>query len=81
LKVTKKVGEGVFGEVFVASGDKETLILKVIPVDGTIQINSSPQKPIREVIGEFLISKTLKEHNLEGFCIVKKVRYSKYSSI
>lgn len=68
-----KVGEGVFGEVFCAKQSGNNTILKIIPVDGTTIINSSPQKPIREVIGEYLISKTLEESNLDGFCTVKKV--------
>ena len=71
MKSIQKVGEGVFGEVFSAEGNGERAVLKIIPVDGSTMINSSPQKPIREVIGEYLISQTLKESNLAGFCNVK----------
>ena len=74
----RKIGEGVFGEVFEAEVGSTSVILKVIPVDGSTIINSSPQKPIREVVGEFLVAKTLEEHNLNGFCVVHKVMIFPY---
>ena len=66
----KKVGEGVFGEVFVCCASNS--VLKIIPVDGSVFINDSPQKPILEVIGEYRISKELERAKLEGFVQCKK---------
>ena len=60
-----KVGEGAFGEVYMGAKSDETTIIKVIPVDGEIRINDSPQKKISEVINEVIISRTLA--NYEGF--------------
>ena len=57
------------------SGQK--LILKIIPIDGKTFINSSPQKPVREVLGEFLIANALETANLAGFCHVKKATVCK----
>ena len=75
VKNLTKIGEGVFGEVFSTEIGASKSILKIIPVDGTIQINSSPQKPIREVVGEYLIAKLLEKEKIEGFCRIQQVKF------
>ena len=77
IKKIEKIGEGVFGEVFMGDVSGQKLILKIIPIDGKTHINSSPQKPIREVLGEFLIASALETANLAGFCHVKKATVCK----
>jgi len=77
IKKIEKIGKGVFGEVFMGDVSGQKLILKIIPIDGKTHINSSPQKPIREVLGEFLIASALETANLAGFCHVKKATVCK----
>lgn len=77
IKNIVKIGEGVFGEVYMGDVSKKKMILKVIPVDGTTHINSSPQKPIREVLGEYLIASALETANMPGFCRVKNATVCK----
>ncbi|XP_076026351.1 uncharacterized protein haspin [Genypterus blacodes] len=60
MKQCVKIGEGTFGEVFSttnASGD--TVALKVIPVEGSEQVNGEEQKTFGEILHEIIISKEL----------------------
>ncbi|KAF7662569.1 hypothetical protein LDENG_00233220 [Lucifuga dentata] len=60
MKQCVKIGEGTFGEVFSttnASGD--TVALKVIPVEGSEQVNGEDQKTFGEILHEIIISKEL----------------------
>ncbi|PAA92818.1 hypothetical protein BOX15_Mlig017381g2 [Macrostomum lignano] len=57
----KKLGEGVFGEVYsVASSDGQgRLAVKVLPIAGRRKINGEPQKSFDEVLPELLIARKL----------------------
>ncbi|XP_065182861.1 uncharacterized protein LOC135813783 [Sycon ciliatum] len=60
LRQCRKVGEGVYGEVFVATnGHSEQVALKVIPIEGSHVVNGEPQKTFAEMIPEMLISTQL----------------------
>lgn len=57
LKNCQKIGEGVFGEVFLyrnANGD--TTVMKVVPIEGEQLINGEKQKKYEEILSEILIS-------------------------
>lgn len=81
LRKCKKIGEGVYGEVFL-NGDT---ILKIIPIEGAVEINGAQQKRFNEILQEVIISQELsalriKEDNrTAGFVKVANVRLIKGS--
>ncbi|KPJ16210.1 Putative serine/threonine-protein kinase haspin-like [Papilio machaon] len=61
LKNCHKIGEGVYGEVFLwRARDGEARVLKVIPIAGDIKVNGEPQKGYHEIISEIVIAMALK---------------------
>ncbi|PIK37306.1 putative serine/threonine-protein kinase haspin [Apostichopus japonicus] len=55
-----KVGEGAYGEVFLTTNEKrESIALKIIPVEGDFRVNGEPQKTFEEILPEIVISKEL----------------------
>lgn len=58
LKNCHKIGEGVFGEVFLFRNQEGgTSVMKVIPIEGTQMVNGERQKKFEEIISEIIISK------------------------
>lgn len=76
LRECKKIGEGVFGEVFLNG----SIVLKIIPIEGDIEINGAVQKRFDEILQEVIISQELSalrsnEKNFTtGFVEVANVR-------
>ncbi|XP_015372211.1 PREDICTED: uncharacterized protein LOC107167591 [Diuraphis noxia] len=86
----KKVGEGVYGEVFSYSSGNRCTIVKIIPIEGEVNINSEQQKKMFEVYSEIVIATELNKlwnkSNLNytsSFCKLKRVScvQGKYPSI
>ncbi|XP_076461813.1 uncharacterized protein LOC143294262 [Babylonia areolata] len=77
LRKCVKIGEGVYGEVFRAVHDGESVALKIIPIEGDFEVNDEPQKTFREILPEIVISNELsrlregEENNTSNFCPVK----------
>ncbi|XP_010014046.1 PREDICTED: serine/threonine-protein kinase haspin [Nestor notabilis] len=59
MKGCKKIGEGVFGEVFQISSERGPVALKIIPIEGTERVNGESQKSFGEILPEIIISKEL----------------------
>nr|XP_021380645.1 serine/threonine-protein kinase haspin [Lonchura striata domestica] len=59
MKDCKKIGEGVFGEVFQIDSERGPVALKIIPIEGTEKINGEAQKTFGEILPEVIISKEL----------------------
>ncbi|KAM6242478.1 serine/threonine-protein kinase haspin [Porphyrio hochstetteri] len=59
MKDCKKIGEGVFGEVFQIDSERGPVALKIIPIEGPERINGEAQKSFREILPEIIISKEL----------------------
>uniref|UniRef100_A0A8C2LXL4 Serine/threonine-protein kinase haspin n=1 Tax=Cricetulus griseus TaxID=10029 RepID=A0A8C2LXL4_CRIGR len=59
LKHCKKIGEGVFGEVFETITDETPVALKIIAIEGPDLVNGSHQKTFEEILPEIIISKEL----------------------
>ncbi|XP_010187329.1 PREDICTED: serine/threonine-protein kinase haspin [Mesitornis unicolor] len=59
MKDCKKIGEGVFGEVFQIDSERGPVALKIIPIEGTERVNGEAQKSFGEVLPEIIISKEL----------------------
>ena len=58
LESCKKIGEGVYGEVFMSSRkSKGDFVMKVMPIEGNFQINGEPQKKFNEISVEIVVSK------------------------
>uniref|UniRef100_A0A2S2P335 non-specific serine/threonine protein kinase n=1 Tax=Schizaphis graminum TaxID=13262 RepID=A0A2S2P335_SCHGA len=76
----KKVGEGVYGEVFSYSNGNQCTIVKIIPVEGEVNINSENQKKMFEVYSEIIIATELNKlwnksnlNQTSSFCKLKRV--------
>jgi hypothetical protein len=55
LAKVKKIGEGTFGEAFKAGN----LVLKIVPMEGTVLVNGEAQKRAEEILAEVAITLTL----------------------
>lgn len=53
----RKIGEGTFGEAFLAGGR----VLKVVPMEGEALVNGEPQKAAGEIAAEVAIAQTLSQ--------------------
>lgn len=57
LKNCRKIGEGVYGEVFLwRARDGRARVLKVIPIAGDIKVNGEEQKGFHEILSEIVIA-------------------------
>ena len=60
LTSCRKIGEGVYGEVFMTQPDPASLegatVLKVMPIEGDFLVNGEPQKKFEEILSEIVIS-------------------------
>uniref|UniRef100_A0A182MIL2 non-specific serine/threonine protein kinase n=1 Tax=Anopheles culicifacies TaxID=139723 RepID=A0A182MIL2_9DIPT len=69
--VDRKIGEGVYGEVFMCTKTSgERSVLKLIPIEGSHLINGEKQKTYEEILSEIIISSevsSLRQHNVQ-FC-------------
>ncbi|KAL3279006.1 hypothetical protein HHI36_016522 [Cryptolaemus montrouzieri] len=81
LQHCQKIGEGVFGEVFMFRDSYgSTTVMKVIPIEGDQIVNLEKQKTFEEILSEVLISTELsnlkhgKRNNTNAFTDVKKIR-------
>lgn len=61
LKNCHKIGEGVFGEVFLHRTRQRITVLKIIPIEGAHTVNGEPQKTFVEIYAEVLITKKLSD--------------------
>lgn len=59
LKNCRKIGEGVFGEVFLNQSAKSSHVLKIIPIEGIEEINGAQQKRFDEILQEVIITQEL----------------------
>ena len=60
LTSSVKVGEGAFGEVFLINSCEENKpVLKVVPIDGDLQVNGEEQTSIEDILSEVRISSLL----------------------
>lgn len=64
LRNCQKIGEGVYGEVFLRKVGKRCTVLKIIPIEGTVAINGEPQKRFAEINSEIVITKQLSDLRL-----------------
>lgn len=80
LKKCRKIGEGVFGEVFLNETKSRSYVLKIIPIEGTEEINGAQQKRFDEILQEVIISQELsalryaEKNRTSGFVEVLNVR-------
>ncbi|XP_046477923.1 serine-rich adhesin for platelets [Neodiprion pinetum] len=80
MKRCRKIGEGVYGEVFLYEHNKKKSVIKIIPIEGNALVNGERQKKFDEILSEIVIAKEL--HNLrngesyqtDGFVEVKNIR-------
>ena len=53
-----KIGEGVYGEVFLhaGSGNRKPSVIKIIPIEGDLDVNGEPQKTFKEILSEVCVA-------------------------
>ncbi|XP_068086013.1 uncharacterized protein Haspin isoform X5 [Anabrus simplex] len=62
LEKCKKIGEGVYGEVFsLERPNSVPSVLKIIPIEGELEVNGEPQKTYGEILSEIVIAMELSE--------------------
>ncbi|XP_069705455.1 uncharacterized protein [Periplaneta americana] len=72
-----KIGEGVYGEVFMSEGEDKS-VLKIIPIEGDCLVNGEPQKKFEEILSEIVIAMELsnlrsgKENSTHSFSEMKR---------
>ncbi|KAK9509663.1 hypothetical protein O3M35_006927 [Rhynocoris fuscipes] len=59
LEEAIKVGEGVYGEVFMITRPTRKNVLKIIPIEGDFLVNGEKQKRYEEIYTELIIAKWL----------------------
>lgn len=80
LPKCRKIGEGVYGEVFLNEGTKSSFVLKIIPIEGDREVNGSQQKKFDEILQEIIITQELSalrngnENRTAGFVEVLSTR-------
>lgn len=87
LRQCRKVGEGVYSEVFMYrqfdeanAAEGKAIVLKVIPIEGELIVNGEVQKKFDEILSEIIISKELSDlrydtrNKTNGFVNVERVR-------
>lgn len=57
LQHCHKIGEGVYGEVFLLRNPKGgTSVMKIIPIEGNLIVNGDQQKKYEEILSEIIIA-------------------------
>lgn len=81
LQRCRKIGEGVYGEVFLYKNtDGFGTVMKIIPIEGKQLVNDEPQKQFHEILSEIVIAMELsnlrhtKKNNTTGFSELKSVK-------
>ncbi|XP_063987618.1 uncharacterized protein LOC135167889 isoform X2 [Diachasmimorpha longicaudata] len=80
LNDCRKIGEGVYGEVFLFDDGRAKSVIKIIPIEGKELVNGEPQKKFEEILSEIVIAKELHDlrtneiHRTDGFVEVKNIR-------
>lgn len=58
LRNCQKIGEGVYGEVFLLKNPTGgTSVLKIIPIEGSLIVNGEKQKKFNEILSEIIIAR------------------------
>lgn len=76
----RKIGEGVYGEVFIYNNKNDTSVIKIIPIEGNELVNGEPQKKYNEILSEIIIAEELHKlrfndnYKTSGFCEVKSIK-------
>ncbi|KAG0412968.1 hypothetical protein HPB47_009901 [Ixodes persulcatus] len=56
LRSCRKIGEGLYGEVFRLQRGSETSVVKIVPVGGSVLVNTEQQKSVEQILPEVIIS-------------------------
>ncbi|XP_032689218.1 uncharacterized protein LOC116852706 [Odontomachus brunneus] len=79
LEHCRKIGEGVYGEVFLYEHDDEKSVIKIIPIEGEAVVNGEPQKKFSEILSEIVIAEEL--HNLRSHSTYRTSAFVEVRSI
>ncbi|XP_071861051.1 haspin isoform X1 [Bombus fervidus] len=80
LEHCRKIGEGVYGEVFLYEQENKKSVIKIIPIEGSDCVNGEPQKKFHEILSEIVIAIELHNlrfntrYNTDGFVEVKDIK-------
>nr|CAH7736836.1 unnamed protein product [Callosobruchus chinensis] len=81
LQHCQKIGEGVYGEVYLFRNPKGgTSVIKIIPIEGSLIVNGERQKKYEEILSEIVISMELSKlrnntvNSTSGFTELQEVK-------
>nr|CAI5819285.1 unnamed protein product [Callosobruchus analis] len=81
LQHCQKIGEGVYGEVYLLRNPKGgTSVIKIIPIEGSLIVNGERQKKYEEILSEIVISMELSNlrkntvNSTSGFTELQEVK-------
>nr|XP_031838811.1 uncharacterized protein LOC116429706 isoform X1 [Nomia melanderi]XP_031838812.1 uncharacterized protein LOC116429706 isoform X1 [Nomia melanderi] len=80
LNHCRKIGEGVYGEVFLYEHNDKKSVIKIIPIEGNEYVNGEPQKKFHEILSEIVIAMELHnlrfnpKYNTDGFVEVENIK-------
>ncbi|XP_029668616.1 putative serine/threonine-protein kinase haspin homolog, partial [Formica exsecta] len=80
LEYCRKIGEGVYGEVFLYEYFDKKSVIKIIPIEGEKLVNGEAQKKFNEILSEIVIAKELDNLRLNttyktsGFVEVRSIK-------
>ncbi|XP_076181346.1 haspin isoform X2 [Ptiloglossa arizonensis] len=80
LESCRKIGEGVYGEVFLYEYKNKKTVIKIIPIEGNEYVNGEPQKKFHEILSEIVIAMELHnlrfntKYNTDGFVELKNIK-------
>lgn len=62
LRNCKKIGEGLYGEVFKWNDGTNSSVIKIIPIDGEELVNGERQKKFDEILSEIVIAQYVEDY-------------------
>lgn len=68
LAQVRKIGEGTFGEAYISGN----VVLKIVPMEGSVLVNGEPQKKADEILAEVSITLTLSNLREENAPLQRK---------
>ncbi|KAJ8317618.1 hypothetical protein KUTeg_005522, partial [Tegillarca granosa] len=74
MKKCVKIGDGVYGEVFLTQNRNKSVALKIIPIEGSFTVNDEAQKTFAEILPEIVISRYHMNCKILRITVIKGIK-------